>query len=192
MTDRPGAGKLKLTVVKPSGKAAFGLLIAVLLISAGLFLAIVAAFAGKKGVSALLALTQLAVALVLLLTAFGLLIWLLRNRAWLEGTTLVVQTTYRTRRCDLAADPVRLGHHLWMKCLFVRDGVTGRTGRLALGPLTAPELAALADAITAGGRRDPDAWPVAEALLQRAAQRHWAAGGQLAAPSGVPPRRGTR
>lgn len=194
MTDprsyRPAAGRLRLTVVKPAGKAAFGVLIAVFAISAGLFLAIVAAFAGKQGVPPLLVVTQVAMALMLLLTALGLLIWVLRNKAWLEDTTLAVQTTYYTRRCDLATDPVRVGHHLWVNCLFVSDGVTGRTGRLALGPLKPPELAALADAITARGRRDPGAWQVAAALRQRAARRHWVAGGQPAGPSGLPHRRG--
>jgi hypothetical protein len=177
-------------VVKPAGKALYGVFIAMLVIFAGLFVTIVAAFAGKPGASPVLAVIQLAMAVLLLLTAFLLLLWVVRNRAWLEGTTLVVRTTYSTRRCDLATDPVRLGRLLWVKCLFAGESATGRTGRLALGPLTAPELAAVADAITAGGRRDPGAWQVAAALRQRAAQRAGAGGWQPAGPSAVPPHRG--
>jgi hypothetical protein len=189
--NRPTAGKLPLTVVKPAGKAAYGVLIATQVLGAGLFLTIVAAFAGKPGVSPVLLVIQLAIALLLLVTAFLLVLWLLRNRAWLEGTTLVVRTTYRTRRCDLATDPVRLGYLLWVKCLLFRESMTGRPARLALGPLTGPELAAVADAITARGRRDPGAWQVVATLRQRAAQRQWEAGWQPAGPPGVPPRHST-
>jgi hypothetical protein len=187
---RPTAGRLTLTVVKPAGKALFGVLITVLVLGAGLFLTIVAAFAGKNGVSPELVATQLVLALVLLVTAFLLLLWVLRNRAWLEGTTLVVRTSYSTRRCDLAADPVGLGRLLWAKCLVGRDRVTSRPARLGLDTLTAPELAAVADAITAGGRRDPDAWQAADELRRRAAQRQRAAGWRPAVPPGPagPPR----
>lgn len=196
MTDprshRPAAGQLRLTVVKPAGKAVFGVFIPMLVIFAGLFVTIVAAFAGKPGVPAVVTLVQLAMALLLLVTAFLLLLWVVRNRAWLEGTTLVVRTTYSTRRCDLATDPVRLGRLLWVKCLIAGEGVTGRAGRLALGPLTAPELAAVAGAITARGRQDPGAGQVVADLQQRAAQRQWTAGWQPTGPSGLPPRGGNR
>lgn len=196
MTDprshRPAAGQLRLTVVKPAGKALFAVFIVMLVIFAGLFAAIVAAFAGKPGVSAVLLVIELAIALLLLLTAFFLLLWVVRNKAWLEGTTLVVRTTYSTRSCDLATDPVSLGHLLWVKCLIAGEGVTGRAGRLALGPLTAPELAAVAGAITARGRQDPGAGQVVADLQQRAAQRQWTAGWQPAGPFGLPPRGGSR
>ena len=63
---------------------------------------------------------------------------------------------------------VLFGVYGW-PCLIAQDNVTGRKTRLALSRLTAPELAALADAIMAGGRRDAEGWQVAAALRQRAA-----------------------
>jgi hypothetical protein len=104
-----------------------------------------------------------AVAFAVLYALFCLLV-LLRNRAWLEGATLVRRDTFSTRRCDLARVPVRLA-----AAGLLRDSATTRKVRLPLRYLTAPDLAALADAITLGVRRDPQGWQVATALRQQAA-----------------------
>jgi len=110
-----------------------------------------------------------AVACALLYALFCLLV-LLRNRAWLEGTTLVRRGTFSTQRCDLATVPVRLAAAglLRVTCLIALDSATRRKARLPLRYLTAPDLAALADAITLGVRRDPQGWQVATALRQQA------------------------
>jgi hypothetical protein len=112
------------------------------------------------------------VAFALLYAVFCLLV-LLRNRAWLEGATLVRRDTFSTRRCDLATVPVRLAAAglLRVTCLIALDSATMRKARLPLRYLTAPDLAALADAITLGVRRDPQGWQVATALRQQAAIR---------------------
>ncbi len=110
-----------------------------------------------------------AFAVLVLLGACLLFFVVLGYRAWLEGATLVVRGLFSTRRRDLSAVPVSLSGSLGAPSLIARDGVTGQPARLSLRPLTAPELAALADAITAGGGQDPDGWQVAAALRQRAA-----------------------
>jgi hypothetical protein len=111
------------------------------------------------------------VALLPLLEAFVTLLWLLRNRAWLEDTTLVLRTSYATRRCDLSTAPVWLGDYFGQPRLIALDDSGGRAARLRYNKLTAPELDAVAGAIMARGRQDHAAWQVVGALQQRAAQR---------------------
>jgi hypothetical protein len=120
---------------------------------------------------------------LLLLSVFNLAI-LSRAGAWLEGTTLVVCGLW-TRHSDLAAAPVSLRRISGWLCLIARDNVTGREARLALSRLSATELAALADAIMAGGRQDPEARQVADDLRRQAAERQWADGQRRAELSGM-------
>ena len=118
---------------------------------------------------------------------------LLRNAAWLEGTTLVVRGTFTTRRCDLATarqvildsvtattavtigtvtTVVPTGRRIPRLTAYqagagrpVRTLLSDRGGRRLLGP---PQLAALAEAILAGGRADP------RSLQTAATLRSWA------------------
>jgi hypothetical protein len=127
----------------------------------------------KLGVSVAPVLTDAGTVACALLYAFYCLLVLLRNRAWLEGATLVRRDVFSTRRCDLATVPVRLATAglLRVTCLIALDSATMRKARLPLRYLTAPDLAALADAITLGVRRDPQGWQVATGLRRRAATR---------------------
>jgi hypothetical protein len=167
----PGPGRLALTVLPRVARITLCVLCAFLAVVAALLLAITAAYVGREGHTASAALVTGEVAFAVLILAGALLMLgvVLGYRAWLEGATLVVRGMFSTQRRDLAAAPVRLGRSLGGPSLIARDRVTGQPARLSLGPLTAPELAALADAIMAGGRRDPDGWQVAAALRQRAA-----------------------
>lgn len=118
------------------------------------------------------------------------LLWLLRNAAWLEGTTLVVRGPLSTRRCDLARTVQfafdTIGESTSIPTsggvivastgrriprLIARDAVTGRRVRLRLVDpatrqwLAPPKLHALAGAILTG--RGPDgspAWQTAATL----------------------------
>ena len=165
----PRSGRFTLTVLPSVARITLGVLCALLAVIAALLLVITAAYVGREGnrASAALVIGEVAFAVVVLVGAFLMLGIVLGHRAWLEGATLVVRGLFSTQRRDLAAAPVRLGKSLGGPSLIARDGLTGQTARLSLGPLTAPELAALADAIMAGGRRDPDGWQVAAALRQR-------------------------
>lgn len=181
-TRSPGAGRLALTVLRLPRKIAAVACGAVLVVIAALLLAVQAAYLGREGreASAALVILGCGLALVALLDAFVVLVWVLRNGAWLEGTTLVVRTSFTTRRSDLATVPVRLGRYLGKQCLIASDSISGRAMRLMIGGLPAPELAAVAGAIMAGGRRDPDSWQLAGTLRQQAAWR------QAATPPGYP------
>jgi hypothetical protein len=167
----PGSGRRTLTVLPRAARIILCVLCAFLAVVAALLLALTAAYLGREGHSANIALviSLVVFAVLILVGAFLMLAVVLGCRAWLEGATLVVRGMFSTHRRDLAAVPLRLGKSLGGPSLIARHGVTGQPARLALGPLTAPELAALADAIMAGGRRDPDGWQVAAALRQRAA-----------------------
>lgn len=165
----PVSDRLTLTVVPRVARVVLCLLCTFLAVLAALLLALTAAYLGREGHSANIALviSMVVFAVLILAGAFLMLGVMLGYRAWLEGATLVVRGMFSTQRRDLAAAPVRLGKSLGGPSLIARDGVTGQPARLSLGPLTAPELAALADAIMAGGRRDAEGWQVAAALRQR-------------------------
>lgn len=102
-----------------------------------------------------------------------------RNAAWLEGTTLVVRKPFVTRRCDLAtaqlwADSVpeytSAGNGVTTATgrriprLRAQDSATGKPAEIQLHDpatrnLLAPQgLLALANAISAGRRPEPDEW----------------------------------
>jgi hypothetical protein len=168
----PGPGRLTLTVLPGAARAAIGVLCGVLAVLAALVLALIAAYVGREGrtASAGLVFGLVVFAVMILLGAFLLLGVVLGYRAWLEGATLVVGGLFSsTRRRDLSTAPLSLGSSLGGTALVARDGTTGQPARLWLGPLKPPELAALADAITASGRQDPAGWQVAVALRQRSA-----------------------
>jgi hypothetical protein len=187
---RGPARRLTLTVLPRAYRVVLGVCSALLFVLAGLSAAAsaayiargrqIAAIAGQSVDPALrenlgvpvgpVLLDAAAVAFAVLYALFCLLV-LLRNRAWLEGATLVRRDTFSTRRCDLARVPVRLAAAglLRVTCLIALDSATTRKVRLPLRYLTAPDLAALADAITLGVRRDPQGWQVATALRQQAA-----------------------
>jgi hypothetical protein len=162
------AGRLPLRVVTSGQRVCVGIGCVMLFIITALMAAWAVVLAGTPFASITGVLD-----LIPLLAACLSLLWLLRNRAWLEGTTLVLCTTYATRRCDLARAPVLLGAHFSQARLTAVDDTGGRAMHLRYDKLRAPELAAVADAIMAGGRQDPGAWQVVAALRQRAALRQW-------------------
>ena len=166
----PGTSRLTLTVLPRAARVTVCFLCGFLAVIAVLLLAITAAYIDREGqrASTALVISEGGFAVLILAGAFVMLGVVLGYRAWLEGATLVVRGMFSTQRRDLAAAPVSLGRSLGGPSLIARDGVTGRPARLSLGPLTAPQLAALADAVMAGGRRDPDGWQVAATLRQRA------------------------
>lgn len=115
------------------------------------------------------------------------MLWTFRSAAWLEHTTLVVRGILGTRRCDLAtaarlmldsgsaAVPVpgrmaiaSAGRRI--PRLTAYDAESGQRVRVPLRDhaarrlLAAPKLYALADAIMAGGGREPHAREVADQL----------------------------
>lgn len=181
-SSRGAAARLALPTAPTAGKILsaglamleFGIL------AFGLGLDVGTANAGSDGSSPGLGLLFALILLVVFPVNVFLLTTLFRGGAWLEGTMLAVCDGLRTRRRDLATAPVSLGSFLGRPCLVARDNVTGRKARLVLSRLAAPELAALAGAIMAGGRQDADASLVVAALRQRAAWQHGAM------PPGVP------
>jgi len=171
-TRNPGAGRLTLTVLRLRTKIGLAVCGAFLLGIAVLMLAVQAAYLAREGsrVSAFLVIDESVIALLALVNAFLVLLELLRVGAWLEGSELVVRSSFTKRRCDLATAPVRLGSRIGVQCLVARD-IRGRTVRLVISRLAAPELVAVAAPIVSGGRQDRGAWEVAAALRQLAAQR---------------------
>lgn len=112
---------------------------------------------------------------------FSRLMWVFRNAAWLEGTTLIVRGAFTTRTCDLAAAPhvaldsvaettaVSTGQTTVVVPTGRRiprlnaTGIEGRTLRVELIDrrakrwIDAWKLRLLADAILAGQRPEPQA-----------------------------------
>jgi hypothetical protein len=188
-SSRPAAARLELRFMSTAQKVS--------LVGGPVLLAVFSAFAAGMVMAGMLISdatgSRIPVGYVLGVVAWVLVILVLcvlnlviqfRAGAWLEGTTLVVRGLW-TRQADLAAVPVSLRRIRGWPCLIARDNVTGREARLVLRRLAAPELAALAGAIMAGGRQDPGAWQVAEDLRRQAAGRQWADEQRRAALSGM-------
>jgi hypothetical protein len=169
----PETGKLTLTVLRLRTKIGLAMCSAVLFGIAVLMLAVQAAYLAREGsrASVFLVADETVIALLALANAALVLLELLRIGAWLEGSELVVRTSFSKRRSDLAAAPVRLGSFFGRQCVIARDNLRGRVLRLMISRLTAPELVAVAAAIVSGGRQERDAWEVAATLRQLAAQR---------------------
>ena len=143
---------------------------------------------------------SVALSVLVLLALWSVQVWtvmrLFRAAAWLEGTTLVVRGAFTVRRCDLAtaphvtldsvpetttvytgnaALPVATGRRIPRLTAYdsarrpVRVHLIDMAGRRWLPP---PKLHALADAILAGARPEPQArqaWWVASGLRAMAA-----------------------
>jgi hypothetical protein len=119
------------------------------------------------------------------LTAAWQIIWVFRTAAWLEGSTLALRGAFTVKRCDLATSRVWLNNTMrGFPRLNAKDQQTRRRIRLPLGRpyqksiRTPPKLTALAGAIMASGRQDPEAMRVAASLH-----------GWSAPPAGYPPAR---
>jgi len=189
--EAPGANRIPLHSGLSRGTKIVlgGCLIGAALILAPLLGLIAGALTYAIAAHAAAVMVGVVVALVFGAMLVGRLLWILRSAAWLERTTLVVRGPLTTRRCDLAT-AVRLslddvpetttvpvaggvlvtGTGRRIPRLTVHDAATGRRLRLPLhdpathAPLAPPKLAALADAIQAGRRPEPQAGRVASVL----------------------------
>lgn len=186
----PGVGRTELwSGPSAATKGVLGcLLIGSMLLLAPLLALIIGAF------------LSVALSVLVLLALWSVLFWtvmrLFRAAAWLEGTTVVVRGAFTVRRCDLATAPhvtldsvsetttvstgntslpVPTGRHIPRLTAYdsarrpVRVYLVDTTARRWLPP---PKLHALADAILAGARPEPQArqaWWVASGLRAMAA-----------------------
>jgi hypothetical protein len=113
---------------------------------------------------------------LVMMTALTLtLVSVLRRGSWLEGQTLVIRGL-GTRRFDLARSGLSIRTSSRIPRLTLRATATSRRVRLPLGNtsweiMAAPKLIALADAIAATGRQDPDAMQVIAGLRMTVARK---------------------
>jgi hypothetical protein len=166
---RSGAGRLLLGTMSARARTS----VTVLLLALVALYAVVLAL--NSGTSSVPGQDYFFTVFFAVLAVYGIT-WVFRTAAWLDGSTLVMRGAFGSQYCDLSRAQVSLAT-TWrgIPRLNARDARNSRPVRLPLGrPFTdsvrSPQaMLALADAITAGGRQDAEAWRVAGSL------REWAA-----------------
>lgn len=166
------------TGVSGCAKASVGCSLVIAALGIGLLSALLAALVGAASREAGFVVGVLAFLLLGCLLPGLVLSGMLRNAAWLEHTTLVVRGAFGARRCDLAV--ARISVDAVAEYTSTGNGITVPTGRriprlCALDPWTGKQirlhlhnpatrnllephkLGALANAIDAGRRPEPDA-----------------------------------